>query len=384
MNRMDVVVVGGAGTELVGRGARLPDPGATVVGDTFLRAPGGRGACLSIASARLGASAALVAKIGMDERGEEVLSRCCAEGVEASAIAVDPRAASGATITMMDAGGGALTMMLPGANARLTADDVRGATELIAGTLVLLVDLDVPAEAAREAMEIAVAAGARVFADAGSLDLAPSELLSEMDVLRCGRREAEVLTGIEVTDRRTASKAAQNLVLRGAKAAVVEAPGGHLAYSREGACWIPDLPSGAEGGRATDVAFSAALAVATAWGEDLFDAAWFASGACALSGRRLGTVLGLPRQEEVVSFLHRQRHAMMGRPIERRLPPEPARGSRPRERGDERAPEVIRPRDPPRSIEVTSADADVPSRVDEASLESFPASDPPAFTPGHA
>ena len=55
----DVVVIGGANTDYLVRGSRLPQPGETVQGDVFEPADaGGKGANQAVAAARLGARVA--------------------------------------------------------------------------------------------------------------------------------------------------------------------------------------------------------------------------------------------------------------------------------------------------------------------------------------
>src|ERR671936_138288 len=78
----DVVVVGGANTDFLVRGPRLPAPGETVVGGEFQEAPGGKGANQAVAAARLGARVAFVGRVGADRRGDELLARLAAEGVD--------------------------------------------------------------------------------------------------------------------------------------------------------------------------------------------------------------------------------------------------------------------------------------------------------------
>jgi ribokinase len=58
-----VVVVGGANTDYLARGNALPTRGSTADGDTFLEAPGGKGANQAVAAARLDARVALIAAL---------------------------------------------------------------------------------------------------------------------------------------------------------------------------------------------------------------------------------------------------------------------------------------------------------------------------------
>ena len=79
--KYDVVVIGGANTDYLVRGERLPQPGETVDGTEFLTAGGGKGANQAVAAARLGARVAFVACLGRDPRGDELERLLCAEGI---------------------------------------------------------------------------------------------------------------------------------------------------------------------------------------------------------------------------------------------------------------------------------------------------------------
>jgi len=65
-----LTVVGSINVDLVARLERLPRPGETVSARAFGRYPGGKGANLAIAAARLGAEVTMVGAVGVDELAE--------------------------------------------------------------------------------------------------------------------------------------------------------------------------------------------------------------------------------------------------------------------------------------------------------------------------
>lgn len=93
-------------------------------------------------------------------------------------------------------------------------------------------------------------------------------------------------------------------------AAVVGAPGGNLLVSSEFEQWFPHLSVTAVDATGAGDAFAAALGVSMARGEDLRNAAQFATAAAALKTTRLGAQAGLPTHEEVRGFLEGERSAM--------------------------------------------------------------------------
>jgi ribokinase len=299
----DVVVIGGANTDYLIRGAALPGPGATVDGQEFQEAPGGKGANQAVAAARLGARVAFLGKVGADARGQALLDRLRAEGIETSGVLRQPGAVTGVALVMVDAQGEKQIMTAPGANHLLGAEEIARASELIARARVALLQLELPLPAVEAAARLSRAAGAVVVLDPAPPRELPEELLRDVHVLRPNAAEAEVLTGVRVEDAASARRAAENLLRRGVGTVVVGAPGGNLLLSPELELWLPHLQVQAVDATGAGDAFAAALAASLARGEGLAYGARFANAAAALKTTRLGAQAGLPQRAEVEQLL---------------------------------------------------------------------------------
>jgi ribokinase len=95
-------------------------------------------------AARLGARALLVGKVGDDEHGSAYLARLRAEGVSTARVGVAPGATTGiATILLESASGENQIVIVPGANAALSAQDVAAAAADAADCRVVATVLEV-------------------------------------------------------------------------------------------------------------------------------------------------------------------------------------------------------------------------------------------------
>jgi ribokinase len=303
----DVVVVGGANTDYLVRGPRLPRAGETVVGDVFQPAPGGKGANQAVAAARLGARVAFVARLGLDDRGDEVLGRLAAEGVDARQVTRDADAPTGVALIMVGEGGEKQMLTAPGANRHLAVADLRAAERTIAAARVVLVQLEAPLDAVGAALRLGRDAGARVVLDPAPAPPTPlpDELLRLVDVIKPNAGEARALTGVSVGDRRSAREAAERLLERGVRAAAVQAGDeGNLLVSHDGEYWLPKIPVASVDATGAGDAFAAAIAVMLAEGRSLEEAGRFAN-AAALTTTALGAQAALPRRENVLALLAR-------------------------------------------------------------------------------
>ena len=154
-----VVVVGSSNTDLVVRCGRLPLPGETVMGGDLLSFAGGKGANQAVAAARAGAKARFIGAFGDDAFGAARRADLERESVDCSGCVVKKGRASGVALIAIGAGGGAgaenLIVVAPGANRRLTANEVRRGLPRLTPQDVVLCSLEVPFPAVTAALRAA-------------------------------------------------------------------------------------------------------------------------------------------------------------------------------------------------------------------------------------
>ncbi|MFJ8477166.1 ribokinase [Kitasatospora sp. NPDC094011] len=296
-----VVVIGSVNTDRILRCPVLPAPGETVLATDAARGFGGKGANQAVASARMGAATHLVAAIGRDAEGEAALADLRGAQVETGAVHAHPDAPTGQAIVMVDPGGENSIVVLPGANARLTPDQV---TAALARLHLLPVDVvltsnEVPAECVRAAAAALPAAGPRggtrwLHNTAPAAELPGPGPTGRRPLLVANAVEARQLTGAA-----TAVEAAHALARQGEGAVVTLGGDGALVVS-DGA--LTRLPAPAvrvvDTTGAGDV-FCGALAARLARGADLPAAAATAVAAGAFAVTALGARGALPRPEDL-------------------------------------------------------------------------------------
>jgi ribokinase len=303
-----IVVVGGANYDYLARAAELPAPGDTVQGDLIDEAPGGKGANQAVAAARLGANVAFVGRIGADDRGDRVLNAFLRERVDTKFVVRHATETTGVALVQVDQAGEKQILAIPGANARLTPNDVRAAAAIIADANILLLQLEVPFEAVRTAISLARDTGVKVLLDPAPPLPLLDDLLALIDFIKPNSGEARVLTGIEVNDRASARKAAQQLLERGVGAAAMAAgEEGTLALWPDGERWFPRLSVRSVDATGAGDAFAAALGVALAEGQAFADACAFANAAAALATTVVGAQAGMPSRAAVETLRNENR-----------------------------------------------------------------------------
>ena len=286
----EVAVVGSLNLDLVVRVARLPGPGETVSGDDVFRNPGGKGANQAVAAARLGRRVAMVGRVGDDDAGRELLGSLEADAVDTSRVRVVAGVPSGIALITVGEDGENQIVVSPGANARLTPDDVGQAGAALGAAAVTLLQLEVPLEAVAAAAR--AAGGAVVLNPAPVRDL-PEELLAEVDVLVPNRVElAQLAGGAEPETVAEATRLAGRLPAR----AVVVTLGadGCLVIEGGDATHVPAVPVRAVDTTAAGDAFCGGLADALAGGAALEDAARRAVRVAAAACLRPGAQASLP------------------------------------------------------------------------------------------
>jgi len=295
-----ILVVGSINMDLVVRTPHIPAPGETVLGGDLVTSPGGKGANQAVAVARLGGCCRMIGRVGADGFGKALLANLRAAGVDCTSVRPLQGVASGvAQIAVSDDGENAI-VVAPGANSRLTAEDIAAETDAFAAAAVVLVQLELPLPTVRATVRQAKQAGCYVIFDPAPAHAALGEDLFAVDVISPNVSEAMILTGRDAADRLGDAETAEMLVQRGAAAAVLKlGAGGSLVYA-DGVCTrVEPYPVTPVDTTAAGDAFTGALAVAVAEGRPLVDAARFANAAGALACTRTGAQRAMPTAGQV-------------------------------------------------------------------------------------
>jgi ribokinase len=306
MGSASIVVVGSSNTDMIIRLGRIPRPGETILGGKFLTAAGGKGANQAVGAARAGGKVAFIARLGKDIFGDQAIAGLRRDGIDVRRVLRDANAPSGVALIFVAEDGENSIAVASGANAKLSSADVRQAGTLIRSASLLVVQLETPLAAVRAAAELAVRAGVPVILNPAPARALPDSLLKLISIITPNETEAELLTGIKVTDEAAAAKASRALLLRGARAVILTlgARGAFLADGKSQQL-VPGFRVKALDTTAAGDIFNGALAVALAEGEELPDAVRFANAAAALSVARLGAQPSAPTRREIERLLKR-------------------------------------------------------------------------------
>jgi ribokinase len=306
--RPSILVVGSSNTDMVVKTSDLPGPGQTVLGGKFFMNAGGKGANQAVAAARLNGNVTFIAKTGDDVFGSQAIEQFKREGIDCRYILTDPGVASGVALITVDAKGENCIVVAPGANAALTAGEVLSAGEAILQADIILVQLEIPLGTVEKLVEFAAAAGRRVILNPAPACRLPDELLKRISILTPNEKEAELITGITVTDADTALLAAKALSAKGVATVIITlGKMGALVWDGSVCTLLPSPEVVAVDTTAAGDVFNGALAVSLAEGRSLSDAVIFANHAAALSVTKLGAQASAPGREETEEFLKQNR-----------------------------------------------------------------------------
>ena len=298
--RRKIVVLGSTNTDMVIAGARIPVPGETVSGGKFLMNPGGKGANQAVAVARLSARRGVctfVAKVGDDLFGRETAARLKREGI-AARLVVDPAEPSGTALIMVDAKGQNVISVALGANGTLVPADIAPFAADVAQATVLLLQLETPVETVLAAAKAACAGGAPVILNPAPARKLPRALYAQLDWITPNETEAEILTGVRVTDVASARRARDWFQARGVGHVLVTL-GAKGVYCGDCDRIFPSRRVKAVDCVAAGDTFNGAFAVALAEGRDCADAIAFAQKAAAISVTRPGAQSSIPFRREL-------------------------------------------------------------------------------------
>ncbi|SOB60346.1 ribokinase [Pseudodesulfovibrio profundus] len=299
-----LIVLGSVNADHVLQVDSFPRPGETVTGHGYKVLPGGKGANQAVAAARLGGEVGFVACVGDDDFGSRMIKAFRDDGMDTRAVMAVPDMPTGVALIQVAANGENSIAIAAEANASLTVEALEQHLEYLGGAGMLLMQLESPIETVELAARTVASAGGKVVLNPAPAQPLSDDLLFNLAMITPNETEAEVLTGVTVSDEDSARQAADILHGKGIETVIITL-GAQGAYCSgpDGAQLITGFSVKATDTTAAGDTFNGGLVVALQEGKAMDDAIRFAHAAAAISVTRLGAQTSIPNRGEVEEFL---------------------------------------------------------------------------------
>lgn len=295
-----ILVIGSSNTDMVIKTKKLPAPGETILGGTFLMNPGGKGANQAVAAARLGGKVTFITKRGNDLFGNQAVGLLMREGIDTQHVVKDGELPSGVALIIVDSAGENSIVVAPGSNGNLVQEDIPLSIFETVKFEILLLQLEIPISTVEFSAVTASDLNIKVILNPAPACKLSDTLLKHTWLITPNEIETETITGVTITDITSAEHAAALIQQRGVKNVIITlGEAGAFVKSEDFTGIVPGVKVIPVDTTAAGDIFNGALAVAISEGKGMKDAVVFANLAASISVTRMGAQASAPYRNEI-------------------------------------------------------------------------------------
>jgi len=290
-----IIVIGSSNTDMVVQTNHIPVPGETVLGGKFFMNPGGKGANQAVAVARLGGKVVFITKIGRDKFGAELLKNFKEEGINTEFASIHKTEPTGVALITLGEKAENSIVVSPGANNALKKKNINKALEEIKKADIILIQLEIPLKIVKQVISIGKEYGKKVILNPAPAQKLEDELYQDLYAIIPNETEAEIMTGVKVTDTESAKKAAMVFREKGvANVIITMGDKGAFVLSNDVSEIISSCKVEAVDTTAAGDTFSGAFVVGINNGMSLREAVEFANRSASLAVTKFGAQSSIP------------------------------------------------------------------------------------------
>lgn len=293
-----ILVIGSSNTDMVIKTKEFPQPGQTVLGQTFLMNPGGKGANQAVAAARLGANVNFVAKVGKDIFGKEALEGFKREGLNPDYILQTDDFPSGVASIIVNENGENQIVVASGANMNLKPTDL--SDSVFEHVDLVLLQLEIPLDTIQYVIRKCNELKIKVILNPAPAVKLDDDLISGIYLITPNETETQLLTGILPDSPERMKEAALFFRNKGIENVIITlGKNGVYLFNDQYSEIIPAVTVKPVDTTAAGDIFNGAVVTALAEGKNWIDACKFACKASAISVTRMGAQSSAPYQHEL-------------------------------------------------------------------------------------
>jgi ribokinase len=301
-----IVVVGSINTDLVAVTKRMPSVGETVTASDFQIHPGGKGANQAVAVARLGYPVRLIGRLGNDAFGGELSNHLQHAGVDITGVSISD-GVSGVAVVVVSGHGDNSILVSPGANAKVTPEDIDANISILRGAGMVLTQLEIPLDTVEYLARVCARENVPLVLDPAPAKNLPPDMVKNIAWFTPNQTEAAFYLGDKHSKSSPPSphEITEMFLSHGYRGVVLKmgANGTYLGSQDGIGGPVPAFSVNAIDTTAAGDAFNAGFATALMLGRSPLDSAMFAAAVAAISVTRVGAQPSMPTMAETEEFM---------------------------------------------------------------------------------
>lgn len=190
-----ILVIGSINKDLVVNTLRFPKEGETILGNNFYTTNGGKGANQACAIGKLSGDVSMLGAVGNDNFAKDLSDALSSNNVNIDNLLMKNDVSTGIAVITVTNDGANHIIVVQGANALITKDDVK--EDLISSFDIIVMQLEIPLEIAKYAASIAKKLGKTVVLNPSPAVKLDRDFLSCVDILIPNETEIDIIGGVD-------------------------------------------------------------------------------------------------------------------------------------------------------------------------------------------
>lgn len=297
----NVLVFGSINLDLLVKMEKIPEIGETVLGESLIKKPGGKGNNQAISASLLGAKTTMYGRVGNDEYGHILIENFKKNNVNVDFIEEVDDYSTGTAIINIDSNANNTIVVIPGANQSFENIDYIGLDDLFSKNNAVLFQFEIPKKITFKAIEIAAENNIKIILDPAPVTSIPDSIYKVIDIIMPNIHEARELSGLDLDA--TINELAGYFIKKGVEIVLLTmGTEGVFIKNATREYKVPGITVKSVDSTGAGDCFAGAFA-AFYNGENLLEAVKLSNIAAALSTTKTGAQSSIPDLKEVKNYI---------------------------------------------------------------------------------
>lgn len=289
---MKIGVVGSINIDLVVKAERIPKKGETLIGESMVNFPGGKGANQAVAMSRLGGNITMFGCVGKDHYGKFLIENLKKEKVNVDYIKEIDGINSGTAVITVGEQDNSI-VVIPGANDYVNEEYIDLVKEEILNNNLIIVQNEIPMNTINYLAKLCYENNIKLVLNPAPAKEISIELISQVSYITPNEHETKIIFKDENVEKILKDYSGKLIMTEGEK-------GVKVSVDSKEVLSIPCRKSKVVDTTGAGDTFNGAFCIALTQGKSLVDSIKFANIAAGLSTEKFGAQSGMPYLEEVL------------------------------------------------------------------------------------